>query len=205
LKERLRDTFVPEVRFGGAYQLLSRCLTRGCQMARAQLATEMSALLLSHAAQLFDALDLAAYVGTTEVELGRELRESALDWLALKKLDADTVDAIITDPPYGIGVNGMEWDRPARVNAAAAGKRSRRPPTDDPLDRFQQFSREWSQACMIGLKPGGHLAAFAAPRTAHRLTCGLEEAGFEIRDVLMWLQGQGFPSTRVLPTGGAPA
>ncbi len=49
---------------------------------------------------------------------------------------------------------------------------------------------------MHGLKPGGHLAAFAAPRTAHRLTCGLEEAGFEIRDVLMWLQGQGYPATR---------
>lgn len=54
---------------------------------------------------------------------------------------------------------------------------------------------------MLGLKPGGHLAAFAAPRTAHRLTCGLEEAGFEIRDVLMWLQGQGYPATRVLPNG----
>jgi len=120
---------------------------------------------------------------------------------ALQKLDADTVDAIITDPPYGIGMAGMEWDRPARVNAAAAGKRRRRPPTEDPLNRFQQFSREWSHACMLGLKPGGHLAAFAAPRTAHRLTCGLEEAGFEIRDVLMWLQGQGYPATRVLPDG----
>jgi site-specific DNA-methyltransferase (adenine-specific) len=120
---------------------------------------------------------------------------------ALQKLDADTVDAIITDPPYGIGVNGMEWDRPARVDAAAASKRGRRPPTEDPLERFQQFSREWSHTCMHALKPGGHLAAFAAPRTAHRLTCGLEEAGFEIRDVLMWLQGQGYPATRVLPDG----
>jgi len=120
----------------------------------------------------------------------------------LQSLDADTVDAIITDPPYGIGVNGMEWDRPARLDpAASGGKPRRRPPTEDPLDRFQQFSREWSRACLLGLKPGGHLAAFAAPRTAHRLTCGLEEAGFEIRDVLMWLQGQGYPATRVLPDG----
>jgi DNA modification methylase len=119
---------------------------------------------------------------------------------ALQKLDADTVDAIITDPPYGIGVVGMEWDRPSRVGAVASGKR-RRPPTEDPLQRFQQFSRAWSSACMLGLKPGGHLAAFAAPRTAHRLTCGLEEAGFEIRDVLMWLQGQGYPGTRALPDG----
>ena len=120
----------------------------------------------------------------------------------LKSLDADTVDAIITDPPYGIGVNGMEWDRPARLDPAAArGKRRRRPPTETPHDRFQQFSRVWSSACLRGLKPGAHLAAFAAPRTAHRLTCGLEEAGFEIRDVPMWLQGQGYPATRVLPDG----
>ncbi len=54
---------------------------------------------------------------------------------------------------------------------------------------------------MRALKPGGHLAAFAAPSTAHRLACGLEEAGFELRDVLMWLQGQGYPATRVLPGG----
>jgi site-specific DNA-methyltransferase (adenine-specific) len=120
----------------------------------------------------------------------------------LPRLDADSVDAIITDPPYGIGVNGMEWDRPARLDPAAPrGKPRRRPPTENPLARFQQFSREWSSACLRTLKPGGHLAAFAAPRTAHRLTCGLEEAGFEVRDVLMWLQGQGYPATRVLPNG----
>lgn len=119
----------------------------------------------------------------------------------LKSLDADIVDAIITDPPYGIGVNGMAWDRPARLDPEAGGKRRRRPPTEDPLHRFQEFSREWSRACLHALKPGGHLAAFAAPRTSHRLTCGLEEAGFEIRDVLMWLQGQGYPATRVLPDG----
>jgi DNA modification methylase len=120
----------------------------------------------------------------------------------LQRLDPDIVDAIITDPPYGIGVNGMEWDCPARLGpAATGGKRRRRPPTENPLDRFQQFSREWSKACLLGLKPGGHVAAFAAPRTAHRLTCGLEEAGFEIRDVLMWLQSQGYPATRVLPNG----
>jgi DNA modification methylase len=121
---------------------------------------------------------------------------------ALQSLDADTVDAVITDPPYGIGVNGRDWDRPARLGpAAAGGKRRRRPPTENPLHRFQQFSCEWGRACLGALKPGGHLAAFAAPRTAHRLTCGLEEAGYEIRDVLMWLQGQGYPATRVLPDG----
>ncbi len=120
---------------------------------------------------------------------------------ALPKLQQGSVDAVITDPPYGIAVNGMEWDRPARLDPTAVPGKRRRRVTENPNQRFQEFSREWSQACLHTLKPGGHLAAFAAPRTAHRLTCGLEEAGFEIRDVLMWLQGQGYPATRVLPNG----
>jgi site-specific DNA-methyltransferase (adenine-specific) len=119
---------------------------------------------------------------------------------ALPKLDADTVDAVITDPPYGIGFNGMEWDRPGKLDPhRPVGKR--RAPHTNPIESFQSFSREWATQCIRVLKPGGHLAAFAAPRTAHRLTCGLEEAGFEVRDVLMWLQGQGYPATRVLPNG----
>lgn len=95
----------------------------------------------------------------------------------------------------------MAWDRPARLDPSTrAGKRRRRP-SENPNQAFQEFSREWSSACLHSLKPGGHLAAFAAPRTAHRLACGLEEAGYELRDVLMWLQGQGYPATRVLPGG----
>ena len=80
MKKRPGEPLVPEMRLGGAHQLRSHRVTR-CQLAGLQLATETSALLLSHAAQLFDALDLSSYVGTTEVELGRELRESALNWL----------------------------------------------------------------------------------------------------------------------------
>lgn len=119
---------------------------------------------------------------------------------ALPKLDADTVDAVITDPPYGIGFNGMEWDRPTKLDPKKPPERRRQPRTN-PIDAFQDFSREWATQCIRVLKPGGHLAAFAAPRTAHRLACGLEEAGFELRDVLMWVQGQGYPATRVLPDG----
>jgi site-specific DNA-methyltransferase (adenine-specific) len=118
----------------------------------------------------------------------------------LPKLAPDSVDTVITDPPYGISLNGTEWDRPARLNPEAPHGRRRRP-SESPNERFQQFSRAWSSACLNSLKPGGHIAAFAAPRTAHRLSCGLEEAGLEVRDVLMWLQGQGYPATRVLPDG----
>lgn len=118
----------------------------------------------------------------------------------LARLAPETIDAVITDPPYGIGVNGLAWDRPARLNPDPASRR-RRAQAESPNARFQEFSRAWSAACLVCLKPGGHLAAFAAPRTVHRLTCGLEEAGYEIRDVLMWLQGQGYPATGVLPDG----
>jgi site-specific DNA-methyltransferase (adenine-specific) len=133
----------------------------------------------------------------------RQWRITHADCLdALPKLAPNSAATIVTDPPYGISVNGLEWDRPAHLDpAVTAGRRRRRPPTENPYDRFQQFSRAWASACMGALKPGGYVAAFAAPRTAHCLACGLEEAGLEVRDVLMWLQGQGYPATRLLPDG----
>jgi DNA modification methylase len=93
---------------------------------------------------------------------------------ALPRLASESVEVVITDPPYGINLGGMSWDR---------------------CGSFQDFSKEWSSAALRVLKPGGHLAAFGAPRTAHRLACGLEDAGFELRDVLMWLYGQGIPKS----------
>ena len=66
------------------------------------------------------------------------------------------------------------------------------PPT---MLAFENWCREWALAAIRVLKPGGHLLAFGGTRTFHRLTCGLEDAGFEIRDCLMWLHGQGFPKS----------
>jgi DNA modification methylase len=118
---------------------------------------------------------------------------------ALPTLDVASVDVVITDPPYGINFNNMRWDRPSALDPAH--KPGRRAPSADPSAAFQSFSAQWSAECLRVLKPGGHLAAFAAPRTFHLLACGLEEAGLELRDVLMWIQGQGYPATRVLPGG----
>lgn len=119
---------------------------------------------------------------------------------ALPTLDAASVEAVITDPPYGINANNMGWDRPSKLDPAREPGR-RRHRVDDPAAAFQSFSAQWSKQCLRVLKPGAHLAAFAAPRTFHLLARGLEEAGFELRDVLMWLQGQGYPATQVLPDG----
>ena len=67
----------------------------------------------------------------------------------------------------GFELNGMVCDRPAKLDPARVPGRRRRPNTN-PIEAFQEFSRQWSGAALYGLKPGGHLAAFAVPRTAHR-------------------------------------
>lgn len=82
----------------------------------------------------------------------------------------DSVDAIVTDPPYGLGFMGKEWD------ALPPGK-------------------EWAEACLRVLKPGGHLLAFGGTRTWHRLAVAVEDAGFELRDSIAWLYGSGFPKS----------
>lgn len=137
--------------------------------------------------------------GSRSVARGWEVKHA--DCLAaLPGLASESVDAVITDPPYGISVNGMNWDRPAELDPARVpGRRGRA--NSNPNSSFEDFSKQWSSTALRVLKPGGHLAAFAAPRTAHRLACGLEEAGFELRDVLMWIQGKGFPGSRPLDEG----
>lgn len=85
-------------------------------------------------------------------------------------LEDNSVDAIVTDPPYGLSFMGRHWDHGV------------------PGVEF------WERAFRV-LKPGGHLLAFGGPRTYHRLTCAIEDAGFEIRESCMWLFAQGFPKS----------
>lgn len=88
----------------------------------------------------------------------------------LRGMDANSVDSIVTDPPYGLSFMGNRWDY------------------DVPNVEI------WAE-CLRVLKPGGHLLAFAGTRTQHRMAVRIEDAGFEIRDMIAWVYGSGFPKS----------
>ena len=90
----------------------------------------------------------------------------------LPTLPDNSVDSIVTDPPYELGFMGKKWD-----NSGIA------------------YSVELWQQCYRVLKPGGHLLAFGGSRTWHRLAVAIEDAGFEMRDSIAWLYGSGFPKS----------
>jgi site-specific DNA-methyltransferase (adenine-specific) len=114
----------------------------------------------------------------------------------LAKLPEHSVDAIVTDPPYGIGFHGEAWDGvDIRRTARRSGERF------GGAEAFEQWTRIWAGECRRVLKPGGYAVFFGAPRTFHRLTCGIEDTGLEVRDVLLWLNGQGFPKSHRMPGG----
>ena len=88
----------------------------------------------------------------------------------LKTMPDNSVDSIVTDPPYGLSFMGKKWD-------------------------YDVPSTEIWAECLRVLKPGGHLLAFAGTRTQHRMAVRIEDAGFEIRDMIAWVYGSGFPKS----------
>ena len=90
----------------------------------------------------------------------------------LKQLPDASVDSIVTDPPYELGFMGKSWDSTGVTYDVSV----------------------W-QECLRVLKPGGHLLAFGGSRTYHRLAVAIEDAGFQIRDQIMWVYGSGFPKS----------
>lgn len=118
----------------------------------------------------------------------------------LKSFDQNSVDVIITDPPYGLTSITKRFGK-ENSTAAKYGK-------DGSFSRLSKgfMGKQWDgtgieynvdfwKQCFKVLKPGGYLLAFGGTRTFHRIACAIEDAGFEVRDTLMWLFGSGFPKS----------
>ena len=90
----------------------------------------------------------------------------------LKTFPENSIDSICCDPPYELGFMGKSWDNTGIANN---------------VDMWKE--------CLRVLKPGGHLLSFSGTRTYHRMVVNIEDAGFEIRDQIMWIYGSGFPKS----------
>ena len=137
----------------------------------------------------------------------------------MKKMEANSIDTIITDPPYGIGFMGKEWDNfnPTAVKEATK-KSSRKESYLNPnrskgaragasssleagrYDRsivgqigFQEWFIEIAKEMLRVTKPGGTMLTFGGTRTYHRMACAIEDSGWILKDCIMWLFGSGFP------------
>ena len=135
----------------------------------------------------------------------------------MRELPDGSVDAVVTDPPYGIRFMGESWDGADIVKRQERGKATSPMPSGvggpnggyrslaaeaGRYNRslkaslaFMDWCGEWASECYRLLKPGGHLLAFGSPRCYHQLGMGIELAGFEVRDTIAWLFGQGFPKS----------
>ena len=102
------------------------------------------------------------------MEINRIYNEDCLE--CMKTLSDNSVDSVVTDPPYELGFMGKSWDSTG----------------------IAYNVEMWKEVLRV-LKPGGHLLAFGGTRTYHRMACAIEDAGFEIRDQMQWIYGSGFP------------
>ncbi len=94
----------------------------------------------------------------------------------MKEFPKESIDSIVTDPPYGLNFMGKSWD-------------------DFEPKEYQNFCEDWGNEALRVLKPGGYLLAFSGTRTYHRMVTGLEDAGFTIKDQIDWIYGSGFPKS----------
>lgn len=110
---------------------------------------------------------------TNQIYLGDNLE-------LLKQIDENSIHSIVSDFPYNLEFMGKKWDT---------------------ISNFQQWCKERAVECLRVLKPGGYALIFGGSRTHHRLVCGFEDAGFIIKDAIVWLYGSGFPKSYDISKG----
>lgn len=134
---------------------------------------------------------------------------NALD--ILKQLPAESIDAVVTDPPYGLGFMGKGWDTFDKSQFGQAGlegandlkvKKNFNILPRYKTDNLYGFCLEWAKLSLNVLKPGGYLLSFGGTRTYHRMACAIEDAGFEIRDMINWVYGCLSEDTEILTISG---
>ena len=123
----------------------------------------------------------------------------------------NSVDTCITDPPYGLGFMGKEWDTFDKSQFGIAGNEGENDlkvkknfkvlPRYNNSGDLYNFTLQWATEVYRVLKPGALLLSFGAPRTYHRMVCAIEDAGFEIRDTIGWVYGSGFPKSYDISKG----
>jgi site-specific DNA-methyltransferase (adenine-specific) len=137
----------------------------------------------------------------------------------LKELEDNSIDSVVTDPPYGIGFMNKEWDSPKKHRELVEREQKRsekrhkegKSPAKGTFSKgvqpglpiggakegkwFEEWTEQWAKEAYRVLKPGGYVLSFCAPRMYHRMASGIEDAGFQIRDQIMWVFGSGFPKS----------
>lgn len=129
---------------------------------------------------------------------------------AMRRMEPDTFDAIVTDPPYGLSFMGKEWDsfgcdtrqpgdghytKVDNPNGRSKVRYGYGNKLRDSMASFQEaMTPVFTEALRVS-KPGAHLLCFGGTRTYHRMACAIEDAGWEVRDCIMWVYGSGFPKS----------
>lgn len=128
----------------------------------------------------------------------------------MKTLEANSVDTVITDPPYGLQFMGKDWDKLWRNQTQAdqeyiekakqetdglTARRRSLPDLKSTGKQMQEFHYEWATEALRVAKPGAFMFCFGGTRTFHRIACGIEDAGWEVRDCMAWIYGSGFPKS----------
>jgi len=147
------------------------------------------------------------------LELNQIYNMDCLD--GMRQIEDKSIDAIVTDPPYGLEFMGKEWDSfkirkdgwQGLITAEARGGNDLytkkgfktlpefRSLKASAMPAYQEWCRIWAIEALRVSKPGAHMLAFGGTRTHHRLMVAIEDAGWEIRDCLMWVYGSGFPKS----------